>query len=189
MKSFTISKAVLVTLATFCCGTNLLAEGLIRPVTALANITSCDESNVSGFAYLIERPSLEGVKQVRVNMLVRGLPPGAHAVHIHETGNCTPCDAAGGHFDPGPASLSNPDGNHPFHSGDLVNLYAGNLGYGYMRTITNRISLSEGPLSINDADGSAFIIHVGADSYCPDGVVVGCAGGARAACGIISINN
>jgi hypothetical protein len=26
------------------------------------------------------------------------------------------------------------------------------------------------------------------DTYCPDGVVAGCAGGARAACGIITRN-
>ena len=35
------------------------------------------------------------------------------------------------------------------------------------------------------ADGSAFIVHVNPDTYCPDGAVAGCAGGARAACGVI----
>lgn len=29
------------------------------------------------------------------------------------------------------------------------------------------------------------IIHAAADSYCPEGEVKGCAGGARAACGVI----
>ena len=51
--------------------------------------------------------------------------------------------------------------------------------------VTSRVSLSDGPLSLFDEDGSAFIIHVQPDSYCPDGVVAGCAGGARAACGVI----
>jgi Cu/Zn superoxide dismutase len=29
------------------------------------------------------------------------------------------------------------------------------------------------------------IIHVNPDTYCPQGPVAGCAGGARAACGVI----
>ena len=159
-----------------------------RPVTAWATIGSCDGTDIVGKAFLIEKPSTEGIKEVRVGMFVKGLPAGLHAVHIHETANCTPCSAAGGHFDPGPASLPSPDGNHPFHSGDLINLEVGRGGVGSMTTTTSRISLSPGPLSINDADGSAFIVHVDPDSYCPDGAVSGCAGGARAACGIITLD-
>jgi Cu-Zn family superoxide dismutase len=159
-----------------------------RPVTAWADIAGCDGTDISGHALLVERPSSEGVKQVRVILLARGLPPGEHAVHIHETAACTPCSAAGGHFDPGPASLSSPDGNHPFHSGDLINLRVNRGGNGIMTTTTTRITLSPGPLSINDADGSAFIIHVDPDTYCPDGAVAGCAGGARAACGVINVD-
>lgn len=162
-------------------------ESWKRPVIATATITSCDGTDISGQAYLVERPSEEGVKPVYVALYAKGLPAGKHAVHIHETANCAPCSAAGGHFDPGPASLTSPDGNHPYHSGDLVNLDVGEEGFGIMRTVTNRITLSPGPLSINDADGSAFIIHVDPDSYCPDGEIAGCAGGARAACGVITL--
>jgi Cu-Zn family superoxide dismutase len=54
-----------------------------------------------------------------------------------------------------------------------------------MKTKTSRITLSPGPLSVFDADGSAFIIHDFEDTYCPEGVAAGCAGGSRAACGII----
>ncbi len=114
-----------------------------------------------------------------------GLLPGKHAVHIHETASCEPCSAAGGHFDPGPHSNSNPDGNHPFHSGDLINLNVSDAGKGLLATVSSRVSLSEGPLSLFDDDGSAFIVHYQPDSYCPEGAAAGCAGGARAACGII----
>jgi Cu/Zn superoxide dismutase len=44
-------------------------------------------------------------------------------------------------------------------------------------------------LSLFDANGSAFIIHVNPDTYCPAGAVAGCAGGARAACGVITRDN
>ena len=157
--------------------------------TASADIVSCDPAvDVTGKVFLKERPSDEGVKIVDIVMHVRGLSAGKHAVHIHETGACTPCGAAQGHFDPGPNSNTSPDGNHPFHSGDLVNIEVNHHGNGVLRTTTSRVTLSPGPLSLFDADGSAFIIHAGEDTYCPDGAVGGCAGGARAACGIIVPN-
>jgi Cu-Zn family superoxide dismutase len=153
--------------------------------TATAEIQSCGEAEVSGSATLQERASEEGVKLVDIDLHVRGLPPGKHAVHIHEVGICDPCGAAKGHFDPGPNSNSNPDGNHPFHMGDLINLEVNEKGSGRLEATTSRITLSDGPLSLFDEDGSAFIIHVDPDTYCPEGVEKGCAGGARAACGII----
>ena len=157
-------------------------------VTATARIQACNDALTPvGIAYLSERPSEESVKQVDVMLRIwGGILPGSHAVHIHETANCHPCSAAGGHFDPGPHSNTNPDGNHPFHAGDLVNLKIPPSGRGLLSTVSTRITLSDGPLSLFDEDGSAFIIHTQPDSYCDDGPVAGCAGGARAACGIIS---
>ncbi|MGD2056615.1 MAG: superoxide dismutase family protein [Gammaproteobacteria bacterium] len=155
------------------------------PAHAIAEIIRCDDGKVTGSAQLLEKPSEEGVKQVYVMLEVWGLSPGKHAVHIHETGNCTPCGDAGGHFDPGPHGFPSPDGNHPFHSGDLVNIEINAGGSGSLHTSTTRVTLSPGPLSLFDADGSALVIHTDADTYCPEGEVKGCAGGARAACGII----
>ncbi|MGH2829874.1 MAG: superoxide dismutase family protein [Candidatus Binatia bacterium] len=154
------------------------------PLEAEADIVGCTDPAIAGSARLREQKSDEGVKLVDVTIMVRGLSDGQHAVHIHETASCAPCSSAGGHFDPGPGSNPSPDGNHPFHSGDLVNLDS-RLGYGLLQTTTTRVTLSDGPLSIFDADGSAFIIHVNPDTYCPDGAIAGCAGGGRAACGII----
>jgi Cu-Zn family superoxide dismutase len=155
-----------------------------QPVRATAQIVGCEDPNVSGVAGLQEERSDEGVKVVNVHLKVQGLPDGLHAVHIHEVASCTPCGSAGGHFDPGPNGNPSPDGNHPFHMGDLVNIEVKN-GRGQLHATTTRITLSPGPLSIFDANGSAFIIHVAPDTYCPAGAVAGCAGGARAACGII----
>lgn len=152
---------------------------------AAANIAGCTDSNIRGKATLLERPSEEGIKLVDVFITIRGLMPGKHAVHLHEMANCEPCSAAAGHFDAGPFGFTSPDGNHPFHSGDLVNIEVNEEGRGVLHTVTSRVTLSPGPLSLFDADGSAFIIHVNADTYCPDGEVAGCAGGGRAACGIV----
>ena len=93
-----------------------------QPIQAVADIYGCSDMSIQGSAKLKERFSEEGVKVVDVTINMMGLSPGKHAVHIHETGTCEPCGAAGGHFDPGPDSNPSPDGNHPFHSGDLINL-------------------------------------------------------------------
>lgn len=156
-----------------------------RTLRAVAEIEGCTDGFIGGTAKLVEQPSEEGIKRVKITMHVKGLSAGKHGVHIHQTAACTPtCGAAGGHFDPGPNSNTSPDGNHPFHAGDLVNMVV-HGGVGVMQTVTTRVTLSPGPLSLFDADGSAFIVHVDPDTYCPEGAVAGCAGGGRAACGII----
>ncbi|MCA1778347.1 MAG: superoxide dismutase family protein, partial [Xanthomonadaceae bacterium] len=155
---------------------------------AMATISGCADLEVNGAAMLQETASSEGIKQVEIYMRVSGLSDGKHAVHIHETAKCEPCSAAGGHHDPGLHGKTTPDApdfNHPFHMGDLINIDVKD-GIGEMRTVTNRITLSAGRLSIFDDDGSAFIIHTETDQYCDheDELEAGCAGGARDACGI-----
>ncbi len=166
---------------------NAFAEDLV----ATADIRGCTDKNISGTGTLIERHTQEGVKQVDVSLIVKGLKDGKHAVHIHETASCEPCGSAKGHHDPGPNSNSAPDApdfNHPFHMGDLVNIEVKD-GLGVMQTTTNRVSLSAGRLNIFDQDGSSFIIHTNADQYCDQEgeLAKGCAGGARDACGIIKL--
>ena len=160
-------------------------------VTASAIVKTCDESATEiGRLDLSERSSDEGIKLIDVRLeITGGLTPGKHGVHLHETGTCVPCGAANGHFDPGPNSNSSPDGNHPFHAGDLINIKIDEDGAGVMTTISSRVTLSEGPMSLFDADGSAVIVHVDEDTYCPEGAVKGCAGGGRAACGLISLDH
>jgi Cu-Zn family superoxide dismutase len=167
---------------------------------AKATLQSCDPTvTVSGTAFFTEVPSSEGVKVVDVTLFVRGLKPGKHAVHVHETGSCdntvnsagvvVPCGGAGSHLDPGPAGSNTPvEANHPHHSGDLINVAVGSRGEGFMHTVTSRIALSPGKLSVFDANGSAIVIHVAEDTYCPsDPSAAGCAGGGRAACGILKL--
>jgi Cu-Zn family superoxide dismutase len=165
---------------------------------AVATIASCDPANpVSGLLVLSERASSEGIKVVDVFLAVRGLAPGKHAVHVHAVGKCdattnpttgapVPCGAAGSHLDLGPFGNNTPvTANHPFHSGDLVNVQVGATGVGAMSTTTSRLALSPGNLSLFDADGSAVVIHALPDTYCPDPTDPNCAGGGRAACGVI----
>ena len=152
------------------------------PMRAHATIQG---DGITGTAEFVELDNATG-KEVEVTLNVSGLKPGRHGVHLHATGKCTPdFTAAGGHFDPGPASNTDPDANHPFHMGDLPNLEVDASGKGTMKAVTTRVTLSDGPLSLFDADGSAIIIHGNADQMITGAPKSGVSGGPRVACGVI----
>jgi superoxide dismutase, Cu-Zn family len=141
---------------------------------------------ISGTADFVERTMGTG-KIVDVTVTVTGLKPGMHGVHLHAVGKCEPdFAAAGGHFDPGPAGNMDPDANHPFHMGDIPNLEVAANGRGTMKASTSRVTLSDGPLSLFDADGSAIILHVSPDQGITGEPKSGVSGGPRAACGVIT---
>lgn len=118
-------------------------------------------------------------------LLIKGslsnLPAGVHAIHIHEVGLCEGPEfkTAGGHFNPHKKAhgLMAPGGKH---EGDLPNLTAGQDG-------KVQFEFFGGPnltvKSLQDADGSAVVVHAKADDYKTD--PAGEAGG-RIACGVVS---
>jgi Cu-Zn family superoxide dismutase len=182
------------TLAALLVAGGAAADGL----KAAAQIRGCTNPAIQGAATLVEQTTPEGVKEVTVEMTVKGLSDGRHAVHIHEVASCEPCGSAGGHHDPGPFGQSRPDSatdevpardvNHPYHMGDLINLEVKD-GVGTMKHTTNRVTLSPGRLSLFDDNGSSFIVHTNQDTYCDQegDLKKGCAGGARDACGVINL--
>lgn len=155
------------------------------PTTNLRARADIKGDGISGRAQLVEGQQGMGTL-VQIQMLVTGLKPGKHGVHLHAVGKCTPdFTAAGGHFDPGPAGNTDPDANHPFHMGDLPNIEVGANGRGTMKAVTSRVTLSEGPLSLFDADGTAIIIHGNQDQMTTGETKSGVSGGPRVACGVI----
>lgn len=127
---------------------------------------------------------------VVVNLSVKADPgvlsPGLHGVHIHEKGVCEePFQTAGGHFDPGPAGNTDPDVNHPYHMGDLPNIEIQEDGSGKLLAVTNRITLSEGPLCILSGEGTSLMLHGHQDQCVSGPTKSGVSGGPRFACGII----
>jgi len=140
---------------------------------------------ITGTAEFVESQQGSG-KIVNITVAVTGLKAGMHGVHLHAVGKCTPdFAAAGGHFDPGPAGNPDPDANHPFHMGDIPQITAPATGRAMMRAATTRVTLSEGPLSLFDADGSAIIIHGNPDQGITGEARSGVSGGPRVACGVI----
>src|SRR4029079_9283935 len=102
-------------------------------------------------------------RTVTVSAAVRGLPPGDHGIHIHAVGSCAPTfDAAGPHYNPiaKQHGLEDPKGSH---AGDMPNLTVNPDGTGALTAKTNLVTVSPGPMSIFDADGSAVVIHAQTD--------------------------
>lgn len=148
----------------------------------------------SGLATFTEF-DIDGWKYVHLNLEIDGDPkvflPGNHAVHIHEKAACD-CDGfkcAGGHFDPGPNGNTDPDANHGYHSGDLPSIKVDEKGHGILETITTRITLSDGPVSIlgkmSAPEGTSLMIHANPDPYSSGETGSGHSGGPRLACGTI----
>lgn len=113
---------------------------------------------------------------------VNGLTPGAHAIHVHAVGQCSPTfAAAGGHFNPAGRrhGFRSPAGHH---AGDLPNLHVpanGNLDF----ELTLPDVRLGGAQALLDADGASLVIHATADDYVTDPAGNS---GDRIACGVIA---
>lgn len=191
VKKFVVLPCLCLLFALFaisCAAQTSLSDSADR-VVAVADIQGAADSNLSGTVTLIQTQTDGILPTVEVQADIAGLPPNTkHGLHIHQTGKCEPdFKAAGGHFDPGPFGETNPDANHPFHMGDLPNLVADADGNATITHRTSRVTLSEGPLSLFDTDGSAIIVHVDEDQGTTG--VDGGAGGGRLGCGVIQLQS
>ena len=159
------------------------AVALAQQSKAHAQITG---KGITGTAEFVEQTKGTATV-VEITVSASGLTPGKHGVHLHAIGKCEPdFTAAGGHFDPGPAGNTDPDANHPFHMGDIPNLEVGADGKGTMKIVTSRVTLSAGPLSLFDTDGTAIILHGNPDQGITGEPKSGVSGGPRVACGVVT---
>jgi Cu-Zn family superoxide dismutase len=163
----------------------LLAAGLVAPADAApsaratARLIGLDGKPAG-------RASFQQTSHgVLIEIELRGLRPGAHAIMIHTTASCDPkklFTSAGPDFSLEPTKL------HGFlvkggpRAGDLPNQFAAADGTLHASMITNALSLGNGKKSIFDRDGASIIVHAKADDYVtqPDGDA-----GPRLACGTI----
>ena len=177
-KSFFFSSLVVSALATstLACGRKPAAA------TTPANSVTVSLSDAKGASIGTARlsPAASGV---RITLAVSGLPPGEHAIHVHQTAQCdAPAfTSAGGHFNPDQKhhGLSNPEGPH---AGDMPNFTVDASGRSSATIVAPGVTLDAGPHSVFTGGGTALVIHEKADDMKSD--PAGNAG-ARIACGVI----
>ena len=168
----TLLTAIAATALAGCTTTGSTGTTAGRTATApLRTATGADVGTVTA-------TEMAGGIQIRID--ARGMPAGLHGAHVHTTGRCdAPAfTTAGGHWNPTAKQhgTSNPAGPH---AGDAPNLTIGADGSGSV-TIMLPAGTMDGLL---DGDGSAFVIHAGADDYKTD--PSGNSGG-RIACGVFA---
>lgn len=145
------------------------------PVDRLvARLQSADGLDVSGVVVLTASGGM-----IHLGAAIDELPGPAHAIHVHENGDCSAPDfsSAGGHFNPAGTRHAGPDAPAgERHAGDFGNFDVSDAGQG-------KFSISvASDLALSAFDGKAVIVHAGRDdlSSQPSG-----AAGERIACGVL----
>lgn len=139
-------------------------------------LESKSDSNVKGSAVFTEEDGA-----VTMVAVLDGMTEGEHAIHLHETADCSAADgtSSGGHWNPTNqphGKWGSPDG---YHKGDIGNINADANGNGTITITTDEWCIGCGDAN-KDIIGKAIIVHQGVDDFTTQ--PTGDAGG-RVSCG------
>jgi Cu-Zn family superoxide dismutase len=192
MKIFKIELALLVLLVAFSCKEikKEAAEAEEEMEEMMEEVTE----EVTTIKFMMEPKSDSDVKgdvtfteeegEVKMTAILSGLSEGEHAIHIHQTADCTAADGSstGGHWNPTNEPHGKWDATEGYHKGDIGNFIADAEG-----NATVEFTTDEWCIGCDDENknilGKGVIVHQGVDDFTsqPSG-----AAGARVSCaGII----
>lgn len=149
----------------------------IKELTISLNAKS--DSGVSGEVTFTEEGG-----EVHMHAMIKGLTPGEHAIHLHESSDCSAADgsSAGGHWNPTNQPHGKWGAEAGYHKGDIGNFTADADGNGMVM-----FSTDEWCIGCDDANkniiGKSVIVHAGTDDYTTQ--PTGDAGGRVSCAGII----
>ena len=149
------------------------ADAMGNTLTLAMN--SASDSNVKGEVTFTEEDG-----EVKMKAIFTGLSQGDHAIHLHETADCSAHDgkSAGGHWNPTDQPHGKWGDEKGYHKGDIGNFVADEDGNATVDFETDEWCMGCDDESKNII-GKAVIVHQGTDDYTsqPSGDA-----GARVAC-------
>ena len=157
--------------------TELIEETTQKDRSLTIVLSPKSNSTVTGSAKFVET---NGV--VHMTAVIKGLSEGSHAIHIHQTADCTSADgkSAGGHWNPTAQPHGKWGAETGYHKGDIGNFVVKNAA----DETTVEFSTDEWCIDCGDETkdilGKGVIVHQGVDDFTsqPSG-----AAGSRVSCG------
>lgn len=185
MKKITLSLAIICSTLILSCNNaetaNEATEETVEEVPEMKTVNVAmmakSESTLDGNVMFTEEEN-----KVTMKVDVKGIAPGEHAIHLHQTPDCSSPDgkSAGGHWNPAMEDHGK-WGDMDHHAGDIGNLIADAEGNATLTFSTDKWCIGCED-STRNIMSHAIIIHAGVDDFKTQ--PTGNAGG-RVGCGVI----